>query len=80
MMLFTYINENIQRVKIEIKAGIIPCSVLRYWEIYARYDIYKKMGNSETLARFQTSEYFNVSEMTICRVIKKMESDVSINN
>ena len=75
-MLFNYINDNIERIKGEIKTGIIPCSVLRYWEIYARYDIYKKMGNTETLARFQASEYFKVSEMTICRVIKKMEGEV----
>ena len=76
MILFNYVSVHIDRIKSEIKVGIIPCSLLHYWEIYARYDTYKKMGDSETMARFQTSEKFRVSEMTICRVIRKMESHV----
>lgn len=61
-------------MKSEIKMGIIPCSLLHHWEIYERYDICKKMGDSETMARFHVSEICGVSEATICRVIKKMES------
>lgn len=76
MMLFNYVNENIDRIKLDIRRGIIPCSLLRYWEIYGRYDVHKRQGDSETIARFCTSEDFDVSESTICRVIQKMESEI----
>jgi hypothetical protein len=76
MMLFTYINENINRVKTDIKAGIIPCSVLRYWEIYARYDALIKMGNSNVTARFIASEQYKINESTVFRIVKKMETTV----
>jgi hypothetical protein len=74
MTLFNYINANIDQIKTEIKLGIIPCSILRYWEIYARYDIYKKMGQNTTMAVFQASEQCNASEETVYRSIRKMEA------
>jgi hypothetical protein len=80
MMLFNYINENINRVKNDIKLGIMPCSILFHWEIYARYDALKKMGNSEAMTRFRIAEQYKMNESTVFRIVKKMESDVSTNN
>jgi hypothetical protein len=76
MILFNYISENLERVKTETKMGITPCSLLYHWEIYAKYDILKKMGNSETMSRFTAAECFRVGESTMCRVIQKMEREV----
>jgi hypothetical protein len=68
------INENKEIFQSWLKGGIIPCSANWYWLIWARYDAFKKMGKSETIARSCTCEEFKVSEMTISRAIKKMES------
>jgi hypothetical protein len=80
MMLFIYINTNIERVKKDIKLGLMPCSILHHWEIYARYDALKKMGNNTTMSVFQVSELYEISEPSIYRIIRKMESDVCVNN
>ena len=74
MILFKSINENNEIFKEWVNKGAISCSLPFYWEIYAWYDIYKKNGDSETMSRFKAAEKFGVSEMTICRVIRKMES------
>ncbi len=76
MTLFTYINTNIDHVKAEINAGIIPCSILLHWEIYAKYDICKKMGSNTTMAVFNTSEICGVSESLVYWVIRKMEKQI----
>jgi hypothetical protein len=81
MMLFGYISENINRIKAEIKLGLMPCSLLRHWEIYGYYDILTKMGNSETTKRIDVCEKYRISEPTLCRIIKKMEVEFEgINN
>ena len=73
MTLYTYLSENITRVKRETRLGIMPCSILRHWEIYSRYDVYKKMNNSKVQSVLNTSCDMKVSERLIFRIIKKME-------
>jgi len=76
MIRFQYINENIINIKKDIRAGILPSSLLRYYAIYSRLDYYKKLSNSITKAVFLTSEDFKVSERTIFRIIKNMEEEI----
>lgn len=77
MTLFAYINTNIDRVKSEIKAGIMPCSILRHWEIYAKYDTYKKMGYTCMISVVYVCDDFkNVNIRTVFRIIKKMEATI----
>jgi hypothetical protein len=82
MTTFTYINTNIDRIRKEIKAGIIPCTILLHWEIYSRYDIYRKMGHNTVMAVFFVAEQYKVSEILVYKIKRKMESefDESTNN
>jgi hypothetical protein len=72
MTRFEYINNNLQTVKEETKMGFIPISILRHYAIYCRYDAYRKQNNNVTTSVFYTSEDFNISEMTVHRIIKSM--------
>jgi hypothetical protein len=76
MTLFTYINNNIVRIKYDIKIGLIPCSILHHWAIYSRYDYYKKLGNSICLAAFFTAEDLKVSEIWVKIIKKRMEQEI----
>lgn len=60
-------------IKMEIATGQRPCSILRHWEIYSRYDALKKINNSKTIAVFKISDKYHISEMSAYRIIKKME-------
>ena len=77
MTLYTYINENIDRIRVEIKAGIIPCSLLRHWEIYSRYHAYLKTGANITTAAIWTGSDFRVSDRWVKYVIKNMEKAIN---
>lgn len=82
MTLFNYISTNIDRVKMEVKAGIIPCSMLSHWEVYSRFDLYKKMGNNTVVSVFYVSEEKRITEEMVYRIKRKMETEIheSINN
>ena len=80
MILFAYVSENIERIRREVKMGVIPLSVLIQWEVYARFDYYIKAGNSKTMAVFYVAEDYRKSEREVYRIIKKMQSDEGINN
>ena len=41
MTLFAYISTNIDRVKHDVKIGLITCTVIKHWQIYSRYEYYK---------------------------------------
>jgi len=73
MILYSYINANIDRVRFETRLGLMPCSLLRHWEIYSRYDAYKKMGHTVVEAVLYTSADMRISERGIFKVIRKME-------
>lgn len=76
MTLFEYINLNIPSLKIAIRSGLVNTSILREWEIYCRYDYYKKAGEKNALAIFFTSEDFRVKECWVYRIVKKMKSEI----
>jgi hypothetical protein len=76
MTRFEYINENIERIKFDVKIGLIPCSLLRHFAIYSRVDYYKKLGNKHSDAIICTENDYQISERQICRIMKDMEAPV----
>lgn len=76
MTRFFYINENIARIKSEVKSGLISTSILRHYAIYSRYDYYRKLGNPVCVSVMLTSENLNINERAIFRIIKNMESEL----
>lgn len=79
MTVYTYINENIDRIKADIRAGLMPCSILRHWEIYSRFDLFKRMDNNVVSSVFYTSEATKTCERTVYRIIKQMENEMPFN-
>lgn len=76
MTFYQYININIDRIRAEIKIGLIPSAILRHWEIYSRYDLHRKMGASVTTAVEYTSDDMRVSIGMVYRIIQKMKTDI----
>jgi len=76
MMLYSYINQNIQRIRKEIAFGLLPCSLLRHWEIFLRYDAYRKMGHSVNESVFFTSSDMRVTDRTVFSIVKKMQKEI----
>ena len=76
MTLFVYINQNIDRIKFDIKAGLVPCVILRHWQIYSRYDYYRKLGHEVSEAVLFTGEDNKVNERSVYYIIKKMEREI----
>jgi hypothetical protein len=74
MTVFEYINANIDRVKFGIKIGLISSTFLRHWEIYCRFDYYKKAGNPISEAILNAGDDFKVSETQVYRIKKQMEA------
>jgi hypothetical protein len=73
MTKFAYINSNLERIKKEIRMGLISTTVLAHYVIYSRYDYYRKLGNYVGLSVLFASDCCNVCEKTVQRVIKEME-------
>lgn len=76
MTRFIYISQNIERIKYEIKIGLISPTVLRHWEIYSRFDYYRKLDNSVSMAVIFTGEDLKVKDAWIYYIKKQMETDV----
>ncbi len=76
MTLYNYLNANMKRVKYECKIGILPCSILRHWEIFGRYDAAKKMGMTTTDAVYFVAEKMKVSTSSVFKIINRMEKEV----
>ena len=76
MTVYSYISINIDRIKKETAIGMVPCSILRHWEIYSRYDAYKKMSHSVVEAVLFAAQDMKVSERIVFRIIKRMEQEV----
>lgn len=74
MTYFDYINLNIDRIKQEIKMGITYSSVINHYAIYSRYDYYRKLGNPVSKASFFASEDLKISERSILKIKKQMET------
>lgn len=76
MTYFNYINSNLERIKYEVDIGLIPILVLRHWQIYSRYDYYRKLKYGVRTSVFYTGEDMKVSENWVYIIIKRMEKEV----
>jgi hypothetical protein len=76
MTYFSYINDNLESVKREIRMGLISCAILKHYSIYSRYDYYNKINYNRRDAIIYTSLDFNVSEQWIYKIIQNMEREV----
>ena len=76
MTMFQYINKNIDRIKYEIRIGIISCALLKHWQIYSRYDYYRKIGNIVSCAVEYCCDDFHVTTRWVFSIITKMESEI----
>ena len=76
MTLFAYINQNLERIRHDMRIGLISPGVLRYYQIYSRYDYYKRLGHRNHDAVFCTAEDFALGESWVLKIIKKMEVEL----
>ena len=79
MTKFEYINQNIlnpKGIKYQVKLGILPTSIIRHFELYCRYDYYRKQGFKKYMAVGFTSDDYRLHDNTILRVIKNMEAEI----
>jgi hypothetical protein len=76
MTLFEHINKDIEHTKKNVRIGLYNCSILRHYEIYSRFDLYKKEGYSWHNAFLFVVFDYNLSEMSVYRIIKQMECEV----
>ncbi len=76
MTRFSYINQNLDRIKNEIKLGLISPCTLKHYGIYARYDYYRKINNSVTISAIFAAEDFKVNDRWVYKIIKNMETEI----
>ena len=79
MNMFEYINKNLLRpegIIEQIKLGILPLSVRRHFEIYSKFDYYKKQGYNISKAIFYVSEDFKIAERSVYQIKKTMETEI----
>lgn len=76
MILFEYISQNIERIKKEVQYGVISQYIFKYFEIYCRYDYYKKAGYNKMDSCLYTGEDYDLSDEWIYKIIKRMEAEI----
>jgi len=76
MNYFQHINDNLERIKTDVRLGIIPCSVMNHWHIYSRFDYYLRTGKRRCESIFFTAEDFSMSERTVHRIVLQMETEI----
>jgi len=76
MNLFVYISHNIDRIKYDVRIGLVPCATLKHWQIYSRYDYYKRLQNTTSYAVSYTCDDFHVAQSWLYCIIKKMEMEL----
>jgi len=76
MNLFVYISHNIDLIKYLVQKGLIPCGILKHYQIYSRYDYYKKIGNQNYKSVLFTAEDMDVTENWVYCIIRKMETEL----
>jgi hypothetical protein len=74
--MFSYISSNIDRIKFDVKIGLIPCSLIKHFQIYSRYDYYRRLGNTVSTSVVYTGFDTKVQENCVYTVIKKMEAEI----
>lgn len=75
MTFYQYINTNIDRIRAEIRMGLITTSILRHWEIYSRFNYYRRAGNNVRASVTYTSADLRISKRGVFRIVKRMESN-----
>ena len=76
---FEYINKNLLKpdgIIEQIRLGILPLSVRRHFEIYSKFDYYKKQGHNVSKSVFFVSEDFNITDGTVYKIKKTMETTI----
>ena len=76
MTLFQYINTNIDRIRHDIKIGIITCTLMKHWQIYSRYEYYRRAGHSKTNSVIFVTNDFAVEQRAVYYIIKRMEAEI----
>jgi hypothetical protein len=79
MTRFEYINTKIltpDGIKEQIQVGILPMKIIRHFEIYCRFDQYKKQGYKISMAIFYTAEDFKITEDCVYKIKKSMEAEI----
>jgi hypothetical protein len=76
MTKFNYINNNLDRIKQEVKMGLISTSTLNHYAIYSRYDYFRRLNNYNGVSILLTADSCKVDDSTVYRVIKEMESKI----
>lgn len=75
MTRFEYICKNIDQIRNDVGDGFHNCSILRHWEIYATFDIYRKKGYNVTMSALFTAEDFKISDRSVMNIKKFMEKE-----
>ncbi len=76
MTLFHYINSNIERIKYEVGIGIVDSCLLRRYEIYCRYDYYRKQGYGIMDSALYAGDDFHITDNRVYKIMRKMESEI----
>jgi len=76
MTVFNYINTNIERIKYDVSIGLIDKCIIRRFEIYCRYDQYRKQGYGIMDAALFAGDDFNISDKRVYAIRTKMEKEI----
>lgn len=77
MTVFIYIGQNLERIREEAALGLIKSSVMLHFEIYSRYDYYRKSDYGVSDSALYTADDYKISERWVYKVIKRMEREIS---
>jgi len=76
MTRFEYVNNNLERIRVETKYGLVSSSILRHFEIYCRFDYYRKQGYTVRDAAIYAGEDMRVSDRWVLKIIKQQKESV----
>lgn len=76
MKIIEYIDNDIDRIKTDVRIGLIPCGILRHYQIYRCYLSYRNVGFDSYGAISKTSLDMNVSDQWVYSIIKRMEKEI----
>lgn len=76
MTRFEYINSNIEKIKELSKNGLASTSILKHWQIYSRYDYYRKLNNSIEVSGIFVQDEFNITRRWFFIIKKSMENEI----
>jgi hypothetical protein len=74
MTLFAFINQDLDRVKHYIRIGLMSPTILHHFEIYSRFDYYRRQGRNYRDSILCAGCDHRVSDRWVSKVVKKMET------